>query len=165
MTENGEQLRKQLNASFDIEEFKALCADLGVDYDSLVGEGKSAKVRELVSYHDRRDTTDELIMAAYRLRPDQRRWPAIASRNEGKATDRMLMMQVGRVEIRQDQTDSKISELKTEVSELKTEVRQSGDETKQNSSTMSTMITMQAIIFTALMFVMGGMILVLAIIL
>jgi hypothetical protein len=111
--ENGELLRKQLNASFDIEELKTLCSDLGVDYDSLTGEGKAAKVRELIAYYDRRGTTDELIMAAYRLRPNQRRWPAIASRNQGKTTNRMMMMQVGRLEIQMDQVFSIIYKIVT----------------------------------------------------
>lgn len=106
MTENGELLRRQLVAEFNIEELKELCVDLGVEYDNLTGDGKSAKVRELVAYFDRRGTTDELTLAANRRRPNQRRWTNIASRNKGQATNRMMMMQIGRLEIQMDQAFS-----------------------------------------------------------
>jgi len=41
------ELRRSLEETFDLEEFRTLCFDLGVDYDALRGEGKSAKIREL----------------------------------------------------------------------------------------------------------------------
>lgn len=113
MIENGELLRRQLIASFDLEELKELCADLGVDYDNLAGDGKATKIRELVAYFDRRGTTDELTLAANRRRPDQRRWTDIASRNKGHATNRMMMMQVGRLEIQMDQAFSIIYKIVT----------------------------------------------------
>jgi hypothetical protein len=39
-------LRQGLIATFDVEELKTLCSDLGVDYESLGGAGKEAQVIE-----------------------------------------------------------------------------------------------------------------------
>lgn len=47
------QLRQALTDRFNEEELKTLCFDIGVDYDSLRGEGKAAKVRELVDQEQR----------------------------------------------------------------------------------------------------------------
>jgi hypothetical protein len=59
-------LRQQMIGSFDLEEFRDLCFDLGVDFDNLRGEGKAAKVRELITYLQRRDDLDRLIAAISR---------------------------------------------------------------------------------------------------
>jgi hypothetical protein len=42
-------LRLILSLHFDLEEFRTLCFDLGIDFDNLRGEGKEAKARELVA--------------------------------------------------------------------------------------------------------------------
>ena len=47
-------LRRQLCERFDLEELRTLCADLGVDFDDLRGEGKTAKAREFVALMQRR---------------------------------------------------------------------------------------------------------------
>jgi hypothetical protein len=49
-TERLAQLRQNLVEHFDLEELRALCFDLRLDYDELRGEGQEAKARELVSY-------------------------------------------------------------------------------------------------------------------
>ncbi len=49
--------------NFDLEELRNLCFVLNVDYDSLRGEGKSAKARELILYFARRGKIDLLIDA------------------------------------------------------------------------------------------------------
>ncbi|MBK9054264.1 MAG: hypothetical protein IPL78_26155 [Chloroflexi bacterium] len=41
-------LHRLLDQYFDLEDVRSLCVDLGVDYDSVRGEGKSARVRELI---------------------------------------------------------------------------------------------------------------------
>jgi tetratricopeptide (TPR) repeat protein len=60
------QLRQSLVESFDENELCDLCFDLRIDYESLPGEGKSAKARELVQYCDRHKRLDELQAASQR---------------------------------------------------------------------------------------------------
>jgi len=62
-------LRLVLTRLFDGEEFQTLCFDLGVDYDSLRGEGKAAKARELVALAERTGRLAELEAAVRRERP------------------------------------------------------------------------------------------------
>ncbi|MFC1713300.1 HEAT repeat domain-containing protein [Candidatus Poribacteria bacterium] len=56
-------LRERIIERFDIEEIRTLCQDLDVDFDSLRGEGKAAKARELVSYMSRRSRLRQLVEA------------------------------------------------------------------------------------------------------
>lgn len=44
------KLFRLVNTHFDLEEFKSLCFELEVDFDSLVGNGKEGKIRGLVSF-------------------------------------------------------------------------------------------------------------------
>jgi hypothetical protein len=62
-------LRNLIDDGFDLDELRILCFDLGVDYDNLGGEGKTAKACELVSYMKRRGRLDELEAAVHRERP------------------------------------------------------------------------------------------------
>jgi len=64
------ELRQNLSRCFDEEELRTLCSDLGVDYDSLRGEGKEAKVRELIAYHVRHDRILQLVATLKEQRPD-----------------------------------------------------------------------------------------------
>ncbi len=62
-------LHQTLTARYDLEELRTLCAQLGVPYDDLRGEGRSAKTRELILRMQRRDRLDELAAA---IAPDAR---------------------------------------------------------------------------------------------
>jgi chromosome segregation ATPase len=62
-------LHQKLNRYFNKEELRTLCFDLGIDYDSLRGEGKAAKARELVQHCERHGLTAKLIKACAQLRP------------------------------------------------------------------------------------------------
>lgn len=42
------KLHDDVNRYFSLEEIRTLCFDLGADYDSIPGEGKPAKTRELI---------------------------------------------------------------------------------------------------------------------
>jgi len=64
------QFRELLVEHFGLEDLKALCEDLNVDYESLPGEGKAGKARELVAYLKRRDRLTQLGAAIRRTRPD-----------------------------------------------------------------------------------------------
>jgi hypothetical protein len=64
-------LRYVLARQFDEEELRTLCFDLGAEYDfeSLRGEGKRAKARELVALAQRRGHLAKLEAAIRRERP------------------------------------------------------------------------------------------------
>ncbi len=54
------QIRRALTEKVNEEELRTLCFDWGIDYDSLPGKGKAAKVRELVAREQRRDGVGRL---------------------------------------------------------------------------------------------------------
>lgn len=64
------QLRQILATRFDDEELRTLSFDLGLDYDSLRGEGKANKAREVVDYFNRRNRIPDLVKAIEEQRPD-----------------------------------------------------------------------------------------------
>ena len=66
---NKQKLRKALEASFNVDELKTLCVDLGVEYENLGGEGKEGNIRELVELMDRTDRTCDLIKLCEERRP------------------------------------------------------------------------------------------------
>jgi len=69
-------LRDQLNATFSDEEVRTLCFDLGFDYDSLPGQGKDAKIRELIAYCQRHNQVTDLLRLLQEQRP-QIEWPSV----------------------------------------------------------------------------------------
>ena len=62
------KLRQLIIDYFDKEELRTLCFDLEVDYDSLRGEGKAAKARDLVAYFKRNRSISELAEACRQRR-------------------------------------------------------------------------------------------------
>ena len=64
------RLRNIIDKYFDTEDIHNLCFQMDVDYDSLPGEGKSDKARELVLYLQRREQISELVDTVRRDRPD-----------------------------------------------------------------------------------------------
>lgn len=56
-----------IRAKFDDNELHDLCFALNIDYDSLSGDNKAAKARELVAHCERRERLAELTQAAQRL--------------------------------------------------------------------------------------------------
>lgn len=63
------RLHELLNAHFDQEELRTLCFNLGVDFDSLRGEGKTSKVRELLLVLNRKNRLSELMIEISKARP------------------------------------------------------------------------------------------------
>lgn len=63
------EFRNAVDTSFNIEEFRTICFDLGIDYDSLRGEGKTAKVRELLLLCVQQGRLPELIDLLSKERP------------------------------------------------------------------------------------------------
>jgi len=55
--------------TFDLEELRTLCFELGIPYDELGGEGLRGKGRELLLYAERRKQLPQLLTALRRERP------------------------------------------------------------------------------------------------
>ena len=70
----SEPNNKLFDNIFSEDELRTLCFEMGIDYDSLPGQGKSAKARDLVEYCDRRGRVDELLDRCHRERPGGN-WP------------------------------------------------------------------------------------------
>lgn len=110
-------LHRAMTQAFDEEELKTLCFALGIDYDSLRGEGKDARMRELIGYYMRRDKLTDLTQAIYTQRPnlfwEVTKQASAQGTLSALATGRMLMATVGRLEIRMDRVEECIGRLRT----------------------------------------------------
>ena len=62
-------LRQGIVACFSMEELRTACFDLGMDYDSLTGDGKEGKAREIVSFLSRRGDLSRLMDYCVKMRP------------------------------------------------------------------------------------------------
>jgi hypothetical protein len=62
-------LRTALVQHYSDGELRTLCADLGIDYESLPGSGKVDKARELVAYAQRHGRLEELLATVRQERP------------------------------------------------------------------------------------------------
>ncbi|NTU80327.1 MAG: hypothetical protein HGA45_13285 [Chloroflexales bacterium] len=62
-------LRQRLIEYFSDSELHDISFDLGIDYESLPGQGKRERARELVAYTMRRARIAELLEECHRLRP------------------------------------------------------------------------------------------------
>ena len=69
-------LLESLVRYFDLDELRTLCFDLGLDYDELRGEVKSAKARELITVMLRQNRLAELASRLQVQRPDVD-WPDV----------------------------------------------------------------------------------------
>lgn len=67
---DGAQLHQLISTHFDIEELRTLCFDMNIDYDTLRGEGKDAKARELIMQCRRNSRIAELVARLGALRPN-----------------------------------------------------------------------------------------------
>lgn len=67
---NLRMLHQQLAISFNEGELRTLCITIDVDYDDLLGQGKSDKVRELILYLRRRQEMDRLLEMLNESRPN-----------------------------------------------------------------------------------------------
>lgn len=63
-------LRQKLVEAFSLDELQQICFDLGVDYEDLGSEGKSATAVKLILYCQRSGRTRQLIEICRALRPE-----------------------------------------------------------------------------------------------
>jgi len=64
------KLRQNLVAAFNDSELRDLCFDMNVDYESLNGENKADKARELIGFCERRQSVPDLVARCRDLRPN-----------------------------------------------------------------------------------------------
>ncbi len=69
MAEDRNTLLQFLSRNYSTDELKTLCYQLFVDYDSLGGDNKPAKARELILHLERNDRVKELLPILGRDRP------------------------------------------------------------------------------------------------
>jgi len=67
-------LNSKMNQVFSLDEIEALCFTMGIDFDSLGGEGRGAKIRELIEFCRRRGRDEELVEKVRVERPNVA-WP------------------------------------------------------------------------------------------
>jgi hypothetical protein len=68
--EERTELLHLLITYFSLEELRTLCFEMMVDYDSLGGEGKLSKARELLMHLERHDSLSQFMQKARSLRPN-----------------------------------------------------------------------------------------------
>jgi hypothetical protein len=64
---NQTEMRTYIVEHFNDDELRDLCFELGIDYESLTGSGKSAKARELVSFCERHGRFADLEQVSRQL--------------------------------------------------------------------------------------------------
>ncbi|HRQ38317.1 MAG TPA: hypothetical protein PLD25_10420 [Chloroflexota bacterium] len=67
---SNRQLRAIIDATFNDEDFRSLCFDLGISYEDLKGTGKKEKVAEIVRYCSRHKRIQDLIDYLLQARPN-----------------------------------------------------------------------------------------------
>jgi len=83
------RLHSLLDAHFSLEEVRLLCFNLGVDFDNLRGEGKTAKARELVSLLNRKGLLSNLLNEISEERPNVT-WPNKEEHSQPRNLDETL---------------------------------------------------------------------------
>lgn len=70
-------LLKQIEQSFNNDELRLLCYDLGINYENLPGETRSQFARELILHCQRTGRLSDLIQVCRELRPNAS-WPSLS---------------------------------------------------------------------------------------
>lgn len=70
------ELHQILNQHFNLAEIRTLCLDLNVDYESVAGEEKPSRIRELLLGLGRNGRLPELVLIAQQQRPHVE-WPLV----------------------------------------------------------------------------------------
>ena len=75
------RLRELLSDSFNLEELRLLCFDLGLDYENLAGGTKGMKAQNLITYLQRRGKLQRLLDVVKSQRPNVD-WPDFSANPE-----------------------------------------------------------------------------------
>jgi hypothetical protein len=63
------ELNSKMNQYFSLDEIESLCFDMGIPFEDLGGEGRSAKIRALIEFCRRRGRDEELVARVRAERP------------------------------------------------------------------------------------------------
>ena len=85
------RLRQLLTAHFNESELVTLCFDIEIDYESLSGQGKAAKARELVAYVRRHGQFNHLLTKCQETRPHVDWWSVVAQTGQTATPKRVLV--------------------------------------------------------------------------
>jgi hypothetical protein len=92
---NLSELHRNIADHFNMSELQSLCFDLGIDYENLGGANKIDKIRELITYLQRRGNLEELVVYCTQLRPNVG-WRELADPSpviqEHKTTNRITIL-------------------------------------------------------------------------
>jgi len=124
------ELVRAIRNTFDEEETRTLCFQVGVEYDDLPARSLQGRIRELVKRCDREGTLDALILACMSERPNEY-WANKASKaspsavqfmlpkmRKGSAT-RLMGMEVAKLTERIERTSSRVDRAAIERSRIK----------------------------------------------
>ena len=64
------RLRKNIDTYFNEDDIRTICYDLSIDYESISGESKSAKIRELLAFCERKGNLEDFINSVRQERPN-----------------------------------------------------------------------------------------------
>lgn len=76
---DSRKLRTALNKLFSTGELRALCLDLGIEYEDLAGGGKGGKIVSLIKYAERHNVYDQVVNYVKRARPHADLGTAVAA--------------------------------------------------------------------------------------
>lgn len=79
------EIHDLIDDTFDLPEFRDLCARLGIKYDNLRGETLSDRIHDLVQMMDRREQLGDLLKLCAELRPNID-WPELPTPNGSGAS-------------------------------------------------------------------------------
>ena len=68
--DNKQKLRKEMEASFNIDELKTLSVDLGIKFENIPADTLEGIARELIELMERNKRLDEFITEMKEARPD-----------------------------------------------------------------------------------------------
>lgn len=70
--DNSQELKKILQASFEVKDLRSLCFDLKVDYEELEGATKTEKIQSLITFLEHRGRLNELAIGMLNNRHPQK---------------------------------------------------------------------------------------------
>ena len=136
---NGPKIREILVEKLTYDELITLAFDFGIDWDTLPGEGKSVKARELYVYSIRHDKLGELESYLANNRPEFRQELGLLPVPEGQVATGHHQIQIGDLVghdsisiINPIRQSDEVTNLGVELSKLRQELREVQEQSTSN---------------------------------